>query len=272
MAFVRSLWFFFALAVTLLFTTFVTGTSFIVNACAWRIRGHDSVALRRRYSAFMFRAARPIFAIFRTLMRIDAIFSFKGDPVAAPHQAIVVANHRSLLDIFLLMALLPKMGYRDARWVLKQELGRIPLIGHVCRGQGSAFVDRRDPPKAKLAIERAATFAHRDGASLMIFPEGTRFTGPLEGPAPDGGPAFRNLRPPHLSGFVAMRRLMPEHDVLVVTIDWGGVTAKTMWQLGRLLGCTIRIDVARHRGVPTDRTGEWLNARWREMDERLSTY
>ncbi len=77
---------------------------------------------------------------------------------------LIVANHPTLLDVALLMALAP-----DAQCVVKHQLWRSPLLGPVVRGAG--YIRNDVDPDAFVARCREAT---RAGGNIIIFPEGTR--------------------------------------------------------------------------------------------------
>ena len=81
---------------------------------------------------------------------------------------IVVANHQSLLDIVLLCRMPHEM-----KWVMKEELFRIPWIGWLLRMTGDMAVRRGDAESGGEAIARAKAYLAR-GQSVIIFPEGTR--------------------------------------------------------------------------------------------------
>ncbi len=81
---------------------------------------------------------------------------------------IYAANHQSAFDIFVLLAVLPKV-----RFLAKKELFAIPLFGQGLRKAGSLPVDRSNRQAAMKSIEQAAQ-AVRNGRSIIIFPEGTR--------------------------------------------------------------------------------------------------
>jgi 1-acyl-sn-glycerol-3-phosphate acyltransferase len=82
---------------------------------------------------------------------------------------IYVCNHQSYFDIFALLAHLPV----HFKFVLKEELMRIPLLGTAMRGARYIGIDRQDPRKALKGMAEAAERI-REGASILIFPEGTR--------------------------------------------------------------------------------------------------
>jgi len=88
----------------------------------------------------------------------------------SPHGPVVyVSNHQSWFDIFLLAGLIPT----QMRFVSKQELATIPILGRAMRAAGHIFIDRENRQKAFGAYDEAAK-AIRQGMSAVVFPEGTR--------------------------------------------------------------------------------------------------
>ncbi len=82
---------------------------------------------------------------------------------------IFMANHQSNFDIPVLLGKLPV----QFRWLAKEELFRIPLFGFAMKRAGYISIDRSDFRKAVLSLKKAAETV-RKGASVIIFPEGTR--------------------------------------------------------------------------------------------------
>ncbi|NIT61887.1 MAG: 1-acylglycerol-3-phosphate O-acyltransferase, partial [Aliifodinibius sp.] len=82
---------------------------------------------------------------------------------------IYLSNHQSYFDIFTLLAHLPA----DFKFILKQELMRIPLFGFAMKRARYIAIDREEPRKAVKSINEAASKIN-EGASMLIFPEGTR--------------------------------------------------------------------------------------------------
>jgi 1-acyl-sn-glycerol-3-phosphate acyltransferase len=87
------------------------------------------------------------------------------DP-ARPH--LFVANHRSMADIFL-VCLLPW----EVKFLSKESVFRIPLLGWLMRTAGDIPLARGDKDSAREAIEQMRRRL-ADGASVIVFPEGTR--------------------------------------------------------------------------------------------------
>ncbi len=82
---------------------------------------------------------------------------------------IFVANHQGAYDIFLIYGYL---GF-PIKWVMKQSLRKIPLVGKACESAGFIFVDSSSPTAAAKTVEQAKAKL-KNGASVVIFPEGSR--------------------------------------------------------------------------------------------------
>ena len=82
---------------------------------------------------------------------------------------IYMANHQSNADIPALLAFL-KVQFR---WLAKAELFRVPIFGRAMKGVGYISIDRSNHRSAVTSLNAAAG-SIRNGASVLIFPEGTR--------------------------------------------------------------------------------------------------
>lgn len=81
---------------------------------------------------------------------------------------VAVANHESFADIFLLSHLPWEM-----KWLSKEAIFKIPLMGWMMRMAGDIAVRRGDPNSRSDAL-LACRDRLRKGVSVMIMPEGTR--------------------------------------------------------------------------------------------------
>ena len=107
-------------------------------------------------------AGRAIFA----LTGVKAVT--RGLDKIPASQCIIVANHASYLDGVILNAYLPpRFGF-----VIKGEMGRIPVAGYLLRRIGSEFVERYDASGSVRDARRLLKVAEL-GESLAFFPEGT---------------------------------------------------------------------------------------------------
>lgn len=79
---------------------------------------------------------------------------------------LLVANHISWLDIFVLNAHLP------VRFVAKSELAKWPVVSQMIRGAGTVFIERERRRDTHRVNERMAHVL-ANGDVVAIFPEGT---------------------------------------------------------------------------------------------------
>lgn len=82
---------------------------------------------------------------------------------------VFVANHESVIDVCALFRAMPV----SLRFVLKQELARVPFVGWYARAMGMVFVERGNARSARRHLREAVELLG-NGASLCAFPEGTR--------------------------------------------------------------------------------------------------
>jgi len=82
---------------------------------------------------------------------------------------IIMCNHQSALDIFVLYIALPFMF----KWVAKRQLFSIPFVGWIMQRARYVSLDRENPREGLKAINDAARKVN-EGMSIIVFPEGTR--------------------------------------------------------------------------------------------------
>jgi 1-acyl-sn-glycerol-3-phosphate acyltransferase len=107
----------------------------------------------------------------RVILRVCGIkVRVKGQENTDPKVPLIyMTNHQSYFDIFALLAYVPV----DFKFIVKQELMRIPIFGFSMRRAGYIGIEREDPRKSIRSINEAVEKI-RNGASVVIFPEGTR--------------------------------------------------------------------------------------------------
>jgi len=94
----------------------------------------------------------------------------RGELPKADKPAIYVSNHNSLLDPYVLMSLGLPM-----RFVAREEVFYIPLVGWVCFLIGHVRLVRGDAQSGKAVIEQCARkLAAGRAWSVVFFPEGSR--------------------------------------------------------------------------------------------------
>ena len=82
---------------------------------------------------------------------------------------IFVGNHTSMTDIWSFQGFMP----HDFRWIAKKELFAIPVFGTAMRAVDFISIDRSRGRQALKSLNDAAENIAK-GASVIIFPEGTR--------------------------------------------------------------------------------------------------
>ncbi len=111
----------------------------------------------------------------RTWARLNMFVSMTGIKVIGwekidPAQSyVIVSNHQSLIDIYVLYG---HLGV-DIKWVMKKELRAVPVLGLACEVMGHIIVDRSNTEAALASINNARNRI-KDGISVVFFPEGTR--------------------------------------------------------------------------------------------------
>jgi 1-acyl-sn-glycerol-3-phosphate acyltransferase len=83
---------------------------------------------------------------------------------------VIASNHLSTFDIPLLLWVLPVEG----RFLAKQELFKIPLVGRAMSTVGMIKINRESGGSSRAAIKEGVVLAAERGYSLIVFPEGTR--------------------------------------------------------------------------------------------------
>lgn len=111
-----------------------------------------------------------IFILWSWLLRIFCLYRVKVKLNSPLPQApfIIVANHSSYLDIFLLPSILPQHPFA---FLGKAEILKYPIVRTYFKALNIP-VYRKDKTKAGQALVQAKK-AMEDGWSIVIFPEGT---------------------------------------------------------------------------------------------------
>lgn len=89
---------------------------------------------------------------------------------AAPRGAMMVANHISWLDIYVIHS------WHPARFVAKSEIRSWPVVGWLCEKTGTIFIERGRKRDAHRVLHHI-TEVMRDGDLVCVFPEGTTTDG-----------------------------------------------------------------------------------------------
>jgi 1-acyl-sn-glycerol-3-phosphate acyltransferase len=128
----------------------------------------------------MARRRTPVYALAKAIVPPVIRFWVRLDCQGLLHiprqgPVIIAANHISYFDPLCLGVFIDAAG-REARFLAKSELYRNPLLGWVLRGAGQIPVYRESRDAARSLQDAVA--AMRDGAAVVIYPEGTTTRNP----------------------------------------------------------------------------------------------
>jgi len=243
--------------------------------------GRGSLRRRRWLYALRIHWARSHLGGVRVLFGLH--FEIVGLELAGPGPVVIMMRHASIIDNMLPDALVGRAHGLGLRFVIKRELQMLPTIDIGGRWVPTTFVRRASTDPAKEAAGlRALAHDLGPGESILIYPEGTRFTPAKLARAQEViaerqpeiaalAAGLRNILPPRLGGPLALLDEARGADVVFcghVGFD-GFQYISDIWS-GRLVGATIRVRFWRHAAaeVPAseaDRT-TWLYERWRTLD------
>ncbi len=166
---------------------------------------------------------------------------------------VVVANHTSYMDIPALFASLPTLP----QFIAKQELSRIPFVSTALRYGRHILLERGSRSSARESLEYAASHV-RNGATILVFPEGTRGTDGGVGVFKTG--AFRLAKQAGAAilpvGITGTGQVLPKHGRLLrphpVQVRIGAVLspAQVAAEDVKSLGRAARARVAELAGLP----------------------
>jgi 1-acyl-sn-glycerol-3-phosphate acyltransferase len=120
---------------------------------------------RRWYAGRAFRIGARVLVALNPWWTIEVVGEL---PPRSSEPFVAVCNHESLADI-LLVGTLPF----DMKWLSKAQIARIPILGWMMWMAGDIIVNRGDARSRGESYDRMAAWIRR-GASIMVFPEGTR--------------------------------------------------------------------------------------------------
>ena len=183
---------------------------------------------------------------------------------------LLVCNHRSWFDIFLLQSIISRRG-PILKFLIKSELLWVPVLGWICLALNFPTLQRVGDRRSRAAdIERVRTASAQLGTTpggLLIFPEGTRYTEAKH--ALQHSP-YKNLLRPKTGGFSAMLcSTSPETTILDVTIRYGSDT-DTCWRCMSGAVDEVRVRLKSLRSGEISDAAEWLDNCWRDKESWLA--
>lgn len=162
------------------------------------------------------------------ILRVEC--SLHGDmPTLDTRGVIMVSNHMSWLDIWLLYAI------RPPRFISKADVRGWPVVGYLAQQSGTLFIQRERRHHTAAIVKQAAELLQQ-GDCVGLFPEGTTSDGTL-------------LRPFHASLFQAA--VIHQAPVMLFTIRYhlpdGSIDTAPAYQGNMTLLDSFRAVLARRR-------------------------
>lgn len=154
-------------------TIWFFGETFVVALCALMLQIPLAVLPfdpNRMLSGRLFRLAGVMAVKLNPLwdFRVHGRLPPALDKSRNPGKTVVVSNHESLTDPFLISHL-----PFELKWLSKRENFRIPIVGWSMALAGDISLNRGNKDSAKGAMGQCATLLGQD-VPVCIFPEGTR--------------------------------------------------------------------------------------------------
>ncbi len=100
---------------------------------------------------------------------VEITLTVRGRENIPDRPFVIASKHQSMWETIMFIRLLSNPAY-----VVKRELIRIPVFGHLVDASGWITVDRKDGAKALRSLVRDTRVALDRGLQPVIFPEGTR--------------------------------------------------------------------------------------------------
>lgn len=146
---------------------FYARTAAIVFNAAWRTRNGYSMA-KWSEDSLSFRRACEACGLRFEIQNLDAFANLPGP-------CVIVANHMSTLETFILPGLL--VPIKPAIFVLKRSLTTYPVFSRVVNAVSPIVVDRVNPREDfKIVMEEGVDRLEK-GMSVIVFPQTTRTAG-----------------------------------------------------------------------------------------------
>ncbi len=156
--------------------------------------------------------ARQVFAILKCYLgfELDADMKSKKN---LPKQFLILSNHQSLFDIAVYLVFFAE---KEVRFVAKDTLSKVPMVGKMLKSQRHCMIPRKGSPSQAMGALKQFGLRAKENIDILplIFPEGTR--------SKDG-----KLRNFYAAGFRMLENTV-KLPVAVCALDGG-------WKLSNLL-------------------------------------
>lgn len=210
---------------------------------------------------------------FRTVLGYELRLS--EAELSAEETCIIVSNHRSWTDIFLIQSAIASTG-PIVKFLVKRELVWIPLLGIIfwafdfpllkrnATGEGEA--ERKEADRRRVVD--ACEVIRESPSAILSFVEGTRFSAAKREAM---GSPFTYLLRPRPGGFAGLIEGLRDCAPVVLDVTLVYPDKRGFWRF--LGGCLAEpeIEIRRHSIAEIQDARSWLTERWTEKDELIAS-
>lgn len=186
--------------------------------------------------------------------------------LAKTDNPLIISNHRSWFDIFVLQALISGHG-PILKFLIKAELLWVPVLGWVCIVLNFPTLKRKGDKTSRerdLKVAQSASLQiNTTPGALLIFPEGTRFS---ERKREQGNSPYNFLLKPKPGGFKAIHNSLPKSTTIIDFSIRYHVGDDNCWRCMSGLVEEIHIKVTATQSDDIDEGLEWLEKQWLQKE------
>ncbi len=210
-------------------------------------------------------------------------YEVEGSELLRDGPTILLSRHASTADTILPIGLITSTHGVRLRIILKAELLWAPIVDAIGHRMPFAFIKRGSAdPRRELAACAAITTHLHPQESILIFPEGTRFTAArrealirrLRDKHPAAAAeaeALTHVLPLRHAGTLALMQARPDADlVFCAHTGYEGSAAFPDFANGGMVGVTVKVKFWRvaAASVPTDPAARvaFLDREWRKVN------
>ena len=184
---------------------------------------------------------------------------------------VVICNHQSWFDIFLLQTLISASG-PILKFVIKAELLWVPVLGWICLALNFPRLDRKGDARSRAkdlsSVKSASLRLEEELGGLLIFPEGTRFSKEKRDQSLS---RHQHLLRPKPGGFTVIQQAMPaDTRLLDISIRYDRGDANC-WRCmsGAVDKIVVKVESYQIRDIQN--VPDWLGQRWSVKDAWLAS-
>ena len=191
--------------------------------------------------------------------------------LAHSESPVVICNHQSWFDIFLLQTLISGRG-PILKFVIKVELLWVPVLGWICLALNFPRLNRKGDVRSRSkdlnSVESASLTLGKEPGGLLIFPEGTRFSDEKRVVRRSH---YLNLLLPKAGGLSVIQKSMPgDTRILDISIRYNHGDANC-WRCMSTAVDKIQVKVESFQLQDVEDATDWLNQRWSVKETWLAS-